>query len=1085
MKKSLFTLLAFALCLFSLPGMAQPGEPGCSVIYDSIVGPLPPTAFVGDNLQEQFRAMSNGVYYDNALYNLEYGDLPPGLALDGDILSGIFTTAGNYTFAIGANGGPECPTVLREYTINVSWNRPCSNFKLYAPYGESGFHLVGVTEYVGICLQEPFDSVSYTELSLPPNFTTHLANSCIEAWGPPTDTGTYSISIAASVPNGCRDTLTMTHHWGCVKVYDMYPLAADLLAAHAKVGEPYSGHFAAEIASYEIAVPFQFDIVSGALPPGLTLDETGTGAYDVNLVGTPATPGTYTFTMRARLGAMCTTIEQEYTMIVDENDLCADFNIDAIYGESGHAIVGEQEYYGICSVNSQEDSIAYTVLGLPNGYSIQNYTPGNPCIEVWGAAVETGPQSIIIAATASTGCRDTLTITNNYQCTTLERIAPYLPNLPEGAVSHSYNQRFYIEYTPFSLGIPFHFAIAEGTLPPGLTLTDTLYMEARLRGIPTTAGAYTFTLRASLGTCAVVDQHYTLVIEDSVDCSNFHIGVVYAENTYGIAGIPEYYNICSVSGPDPVQYTAVSLLPGYTLTSDIPCADLNGAVMEAGTFSMKIAAQSSLGCSDTLTISNTWHCLDGSGFDPTELPIFTVGQSVNEGFRSPSYQNFGAPMTYVVTDGTLPSGLTLQAGTGYTDYDAYLTGQPTTPGIYTFTIRAYLGNNCAGTEQTYTVQVKNAAAPKPLILTPQCADSIATRRWTIYNPNDVSVFIDWELLYATNYHGSLVANPGYTLFSTPNIINPNSIKITWDDGITGIKTLVRGASSELCNPPACVVAATVISYHQGLQKDGFAIPAIYSDATQALGEPDANDTPSPQPKYFSLGYSGFIVLQLSSNLSDQAGNDLIVHETSYGDPSFSSHPERAEVFASQNGSQWVSLGFTGSSQYCNEPIDHAFDLSGKIAWCRYIKIVDKTDRHAKILSPVSCLPTNTNAFNETSNGFDVDAVTCGSYTEGYAARVATAEASAIFSGNANAIYPNPVTDRLTVSLSEDDKFILPDDRQIRLDIRDVSGRMVYQQLHTLDAGWKTQCDVSSFPTGVFILRARTHDTVRYYKFIKN
>uniref|UniRef100_UPI002FDD157E T9SS type A sorting domain-containing protein n=1 Tax=Ohtaekwangia sp. TaxID=2066019 RepID=UPI002FDD157E len=377
-------------------------------------------------------------------------------------------------------------------------------------------------------------------------------------------------------------------------------------------------------------------------------------------------------------------------------------------------------------------------------------------------------------------------------------------------------------------------------------------------------------------------------------------------------------------------------------------------------------------------------------------------------------------------------------------------------------------------------------APRSLVLTPLCADSIAVRNWSLYNPNEgVNVLVNWELLYAPGYHGTFIAAPGYTTFSTPNVINPNTIKITWNDGITGIKNIVRGASAELCNPPACVVASGVVTYHQGLQKDGAPVPAYYSDATQALGEPDANDTPYSPPRYFSLGYSGFIVLQLSSNVADQPGNDLFVHETSYGDPSFSSHPEKAEVFVSQESSQWVSLGLTGSSQHCNEPLDHAFDLAGKLTWCRYIKIVDKTDRHAKILTPITCLPTAYNAFNNASNGYDVDGVTCGSYTGPAGLAAARSEAPVIpSSGLSNAIYPNPVNDILTVDFSQEGEFALPEDGNIRLDIHDLNGKPMYQKLHTLDATWKTQCDVTAFKQGVFILRVQTKGVSRFYKFVK-
>lgn len=763
-------------------------------------------------------------------------------------------------------------------------------------------------------------------------------------------------------------------------------------------------------------------------------------------------------------------------------DLPCNFEIAAIYGESGHSLVGEYEYYGICSVHSEESAIAYEVLHLPTGYTIRNYTPGSPCIEVWGSAVETGVQSIIIAASTPEGCQDTLTITHNYQCMTVERIAPEAAGVSNGVVDQYYNQRFFIEYTTFPLGLPFHFNITSGSLPPGLVLLDSGYYDTFLRGTPTTAGEYTFTLRAYLGNnCTAVEQEYTVLIDETANCDQFSMGVVVSENTYGVVGIPEYYNICNTGTNESVQFTAISLLPGYGLTADgAACTNLNGVATEAGTFSMKIAGITPSGCTDTLTITNTWSCLNGD-FDPYEFPVFHVGQPVNEGLRSVAYASFGAVVNYEVTAGMLPPGLSLQPG--YTDYDGYLTGTPSASGIYTFTIRAYLGMNCEGFTRTYTVQVLGYA-PQSLVLTPRCADSITVRNWEIYNPNDNAyIQVNWELLYEPSYSGTMIIPPGYTTFQTPNIINPNTIRISWQDGITGTKTLVRGASSELCNPPACVIGASIVSYHQGFQKNGQAVPMQFSDPLQALGEPDASDSPSDPPRHFSLGYNGFIVLELSSNLYDQPGNDLIVHEMSFGDPSFSSHPERAEIFVSQNGTQWVSLGLTGSAQDCNAPLDKAFDLAGKITWCRYVKIVDKTDRHARILTPITCAPTNAFAFDGFTNGFDVDAVTCGSYTSTLASARAASEES-IARTTEYILYPNPVNDWVTIDLSQERELTLPESKEVQVDIRDMSGRSVYTQLHTLGPDLKTRCNLSDFQSGLFVLHLRTPQGARFYKLIK-
>jgi hypothetical protein len=359
------------------------------------------------------------------------------------------------------------------------------------------------------------------------------------------------------------------------------------------------------------------------------------------------------------------------------------------------------------------------------------------------------------------------------------------------------------------------------------------------------------------------------------------------------------------------------------------------------------------------------------------------------------------------------------------------------------------------------------------------------RNWEIFNPNPGAyILVNWELLYEPSYQGTLVVPPGYTTFQTPNVMNPNTIRISWQDGITGTKTIVRGASSELCNPPACVIGASIVSYHQGFQKNGEAVPVQFSDPLQVLGEPDASDDPHDPPRHFTLGYNGFIVLQLSSNLFDEPGNDLTIHEMSFGDPSFSSHPELAEVSVSQNGTQWVLLGLTGSAQDCNAPLDRSFDLAGKITWCRYIKIVDKTDRHAKILTPITCAPTNTSAFNGFTNGFDVDAVTCGSYTS-FLATARSASEEIFASGTTEYIlYPNPVNDWVTIDLSQERALVIPENKQIQVDIRDTSGRSVYAHQHILDSALKTKCNLADFQSGLYVLHIRTSQGGRFYKLIK-
>ncbi|NJK83568.1 MAG: hypothetical protein HC912_06850 [Saprospiraceae bacterium] len=110
----------------------------------------------------------------------------------------------------------------------------------------------------------------------------------------------------------------------------------------------------------------------------------------------------------------------------------------------------------------------------------------------------------------------------------------------------------------------------------------------------------------------------------------------------------------------------------------------------------------------------------------------------------------------------------------------------------------------------------------------------------------------------------------------------------------------------------CVYAARVVSFTQGKTKNGRTIDASRSDATKALGEPQASDNNSNNNNlnFVSLGFGGELVVELSCRLTDKPGLDFEIYETSFGNPSFQRYPEVAEVFVSKDATTWYSLGLT-------------------------------------------------------------------------------------------------------------------------------------------------------------------------------
>jgi hypothetical protein len=162
-------------------------------------------------------------------------------------------------------------------------------------------------------------------------------------------------------------------------------------------------------------------------------------------------------------------------------------------------------------------------------------------------------------------------------------------------------------------------------------------------------------------------------------------------------------------------------------------------------------------------------------------------------------------------------------------------------------------------------------------------------------------------------------------------------------------------------------------------------------------------------------------------------------------------------------------------------LDHSFDLSGKIDWCRYVRVLDKTDRHAKVLDPVTCEVTSAWAFDENSDGFDLDAITCAQDSGDPVLGIPEGDVTS----NNYILYPNPAHHWLSVDLSKDQSIAIPADGRIEVNISDISGNGVYKTVQTLQSDGVVTLEVSDLRAGMYILNVRTGIySSGFYKFMK-
>ncbi|MGH9842706.1 MAG: putative Ig domain-containing protein, partial [Blastocatellia bacterium] len=224
-------------------------------------------------------------------YAVSSGTLPAGLTLDPTTgsLSGLPAAAGTFNFTVTATGGNLCPgsrdyaLVIACRTINVTPANPTlPPAEAGAPYNRTVTATGGLAPY----------SFSIGAGALPAGITLNAATGVLS--GTPTVTGVFSFEVRATDGFGCFGSGAYSLTVNCPRI-TVAPGNSNL--PNGALGTVYNQTFSATggIGAY------RFDVVTGALPAGLTLN-----ASSGVLSGTPTARNTFNFIIRATDGAGCT-----------------------------------------------------------------------------------------------------------------------------------------------------------------------------------------------------------------------------------------------------------------------------------------------------------------------------------------------------------------------------------------------------------------------------------------------------------------------------------------------------------------------------------------------------------------------------------------------------------------------------------------------------------------------------------------------------------------------------------------------------------------------------------------------------------
>jgi Putative Ig domain len=243
--------------------------------------------------------------------------------------------------------------------------------------------------------------------------------------------------------------------------------------------------------------------------------------------------------------------------------------------------------------------------------------------------------------------------------------------LPDGNIALPYSALFNTQggYPPIQ------FALASGSLPPGVTLDKT----QALQGTPSAPGKYTFTIQASDAKTPTLtaSQAFTLTVDNNLVVPNTALpdavqNVSYLEQIKPAGGTPPYH---FVLGPNSSMPPGLQLDPatgkvyGTPTTTTAPAYDpLFVSITDSA------SPQASINAFLTITVQ------PALSFQTTTLQDSARGLNYA---GSLTIVGGRAPYAVQVTSGALPGGLTI-APTPYGS-TFNVTGVPTTDGLFKFT----------------------------------------------------------------------------------------------------------------------------------------------------------------------------------------------------------------------------------------------------------------------------------------------------------------------------------------------------------------------------------------------------------------
>ncbi|HLH18216.1 MAG TPA: putative Ig domain-containing protein [Bryobacteraceae bacterium] len=587
--------------------------------------------------------------------------------------------------------------------------------------------------------------------ALPPGLTLNPATGAIT--GTPTTPGTYTFTISATDTTAVpAATVTST---GC-SITVVAPLTIACAAGTGTQNVPYSSSVAANGGT----APYAYSILSGSLPPGLTLNPA-TGA----ITGTPTAAGTFNFTVRVvdSTGGSAQTQTSNCSITIYAPVTANCVTIDAIQGVTITPVT-------MTASGGTGSGYTFAAAGLPAGLTMSSTGT------ISGTPTASGTFNYTVTVTDSAGH------TGSFNCS-----VTIAPPIAANCVTISAIQGVAIAPVTMTAtgGTGSGYTFSATGLPAGLSMAA----NGTISGTPTASGtfSYTVTVTDSAGHTGTFNCSVTIAPPIAANC-------VTISAIQGVAIAPVTMTATGGTGSG-YTFAATGLPAGLTMSSS---GTISGTPTASGTFNYTVTVTDSAGH------TGTFNCFVTVA-SPPPVTANCAGITAIEGMAITPVSitasgGIGGPYTFTATG--LPAGLSISS-TGT------ISGTPVVSGTFNYTVTI---KDSAGNTGAIHCSVTVAAPPA---ITANCAAISATQGVSIA-PVTMSASGGVGGPYTFSASGlpaGLTMSSSGTISGTPTLSGTFSYTVTIKDAAGNTGTIHCSVTVAAAPPIAAGDTATIGFWH--------------------------------------------------------------------------------------------------------------------------------------------------------------------------------------------------------------------------------------------------------------------------------